>query len=135
MLKRFTITLYLDDRIPGEANLIQELNALPPKRVRTDAVRRMLIRAIEMMPGPEVRKQPRKRKPKRAPTLSKAKRTQQLHRAIAAADSMPSVRKSDPPIPPGPAPAPASASKSTSQAGTDDTRPEDNGVDPLHDLF
>lgn len=130
MLKRFTITLYLDDRIPSEADLIQELNALPPKRVRTDAVRRMLIRAIEMVPGPEVKKQPRKRKPKRAAKPSKAKRTQQLHGAIAAADSMPSVRKSDPPIP-----AKQPASKINSQAGTDGTRPEDNGVDPLHDLF
>lgn len=134
MQKRFTITLYLDDRIPGEAELIEELNSLPPKRVRTDAVRRMLVRAIEMVPGPEVKRQPRKRKPKRVAKPSKAKRTQQLQGAIAAADSMVSVRKSSPPAPSNP-PTPAPASKNSTQAGTDGTRPEDNGADPLHDLF
>jgi hypothetical protein len=96
--KRFTFTVYLDDAIPEEVDLAQEIESLTGNRSRTAWARRMLLRGMGESgdphhPNPKSSRSSRKAAPRRAPRrATKASAKAHVESAISAVAALPSGR-------------------------------------------
>ncbi len=96
--RRFTFTVYLDDAIPEEVDLAQEIESLTGNRSRTAWARRMLLRGMTgsgdpQHPNPKSSRSSRKATPRRAPRrATKASAKAHVESAISAVAALPSGR-------------------------------------------